>query len=157
MEHREHYDRDDEHNRRDERTLEHIEEDLDEIVGFLKPRPTFIKIKFGGNMAFGPVTLVVGQKTTASVVVFDQNGVDMTAKYDFVKNPITWTLDNLSFDSQSVTGPDSANSDAITSLAAGTANLTATTGGLPSDIEQVINQAAPQVPTSVKISFTTPQ
>jgi hypothetical protein len=139
----------------EERTLEHIEEDLDQIVGFLKPRPTFIKIIFGGHMP-GPVTLTIGQKTTASVAVFDQNGVDMTAKYDFNANPIAWTLDNTTFDSQSATGPDSANSDVITSLAAGTANLTAVTNGL-TDIEQVINQAAAQVPTSVKINFSTPQ
>ncbi len=138
-----------------EETDQHIANDLDKIVGFLKPRPTFIKIKFGGNMP-GPVTLVVGQKTTASVAVFDQNGVDMTANYNFTTNPITWTLDNTTFDSQSDNAPDTTNSDVITSLAVGTSNLTAVTGGLQ-DIEQVINQAQAQVPTSVKINFSQPQ
>jgi hypothetical protein len=121
-------------------------------------RPSFIKIRFKkGNivMPLGPVTIVVGQKTVASLVIFDQNGVDMTSKYDFTANPITWALDNTTFDSQSATGPDSSNADTITSLAAGTANLSATTGKL-SDVEQVINQAQAQVATSAKISFTTP-
>lgn len=105
----------------------------------------------------GPVTLNVGQKTTASVVVFDQNGNDMTAKFDFTTNPITWTLDNSTLDSESATGPDSTNSNVITSLAAGTANLTADVPGVanPTDTEQVIN-VAPAVATSIKINFSTP-
>jgi hypothetical protein len=155
---REHFDREQEEIellRKQEKTDERIEEDLDKIVGFLKPRPTFIKIKFGGNMP-GPVTLIVGQKTTASVAVFDQNGVDITASYNFTANPITWSEDVTTFDTQSATGPDSTNTDVITSIAAGTTNLTALTGGL-TDVEQVINQAAAPVPTSIKINFSAPQ
>jgi hypothetical protein len=148
---REHFDRENE----EIHILEHIEEDLDKVVGFLKPRPTFIKIQFGGHMP-GPVTLVIGQKTTASVAVFDQNGVDMTASYNFTTNPITWTEDVTTFDTQSATGPDTTNSDVITSIAAGTTNLTATTGGL-TDTEQVINQAQAQVATSIKVNFSAPQ
>lgn len=103
----------------------------------------------------GPVTLIVGQKTTASVVVFDENGNDMTSSYDFTANPLTWTEDVSTFDTQSATGPDTTNSDVITSIAAGTTNLSALTGGL-TDVEQVINQAKAPVPTSIKINFSTP-
>lgn len=149
MEHREHYDRDDEHNRRDERTLERIEEDLDKIVDFLKPRLTFIKISFGGTMAQGPVKLTVGQKTTASVLGFDQNGAPFTI--DFNANPVTWTDDNQAVASDAPTPP----TDTITGVAAGVANITATCGGF-NDTEQVTVAAAAPVLSSVKIDFTTP-
>jgi len=133
--------------------LKQIDADLKELIA-LNRHPTFLKIHFGGAMP-GPVTLDVGQKTTASIQVFDQTGQDMTSKIDFAANPISWTLDNPALDSESATGPDSSNADVITSLAGGTANLQASCLGL-TDTEQIIN-VAPAVPTSIKISFSTPQ
>lgn len=98
-------------------------------------------------MAVGPVTLTVGQKTTATVLGFDQNGAPITI--DFTKDPVTWTLDNSTLDS-STPQPDA--SDVIASLAAGTANLTASCAGF-TDTEQIINVVQTPVLSSIKINF----
>jgi hypothetical protein len=119
----------------------------------LKPRLAFIKVFFGGNMSAGPVTLNIGQKTTASVVGFDQNGQPFNGP---IPTP-SYSIDDTSLDSIA-TSTDPSQED-VTSLAVGTANLTATVTG-PSgpltDTEQVIN-VSPQVLSSVKIQFSTPQ
>lgn len=142
---REHYDREG----HEDRILEHIEEDLDEIVGFLKPRLAFIKIAFGGTMAQGPVKLTVGQKTTATVLGFDQNGAPFTI--DFTANPVTWTDDNEAVASDAPTPP----TDTITGVSAGVANITATCAGF-NDTEQVTVSAVVPVLSSIKIDFSTP-
>ena len=98
----------------------------------------------------GPVTLTVGQKTTATVLGFDQNGAPFAI--DFNANPVTWAIDNSTLDS-STPQPDS--SDVIASLAAGVANLSATCAGL-SDSEVVTNVAQAPTLSSIKIDFSTP-
>jgi hypothetical protein len=151
MEHREHFDRE----QQEEHTLEHIEEDLDEIVGFLKPRLSFIKVGFvstqirGGIMATGPVKLTVGQKTTATVLGFDQTGAPFTI--DFNANPVTFTDDNQAVASDAPTPP----TDTITGVSAGVANITATCGGF-NDTEQVTVSAVVPVLSSIKIDFSQP-
>ncbi len=82
-----------EHERREERCeheiLERIWEGIQletqllrEIIRLLRPHPptlSSIKLIFsGGPMPQGPVTISVGQKVTASVVGFDQNGYPRT-------------------------------------------------------------------------------
>jgi hypothetical protein len=108
---------------------------------------SFIKLAFGGDMAVGPVTLTVGQKTTATVLGFDQNGAPIAI--DFTANPVTWTLDNTTLDSST---PQPDQSDVVASLAAGTANLSAACAGF-TDTEQVINVAQAPVLSSIKINF----
>lgn len=122
---------------------------LNLIESQLAPRPTFIKIQFGGNMP-GPVTLNVGQKTTATVQGFDQNGAPFAI--DFTAHPVTWTIDNSSLDSST---PQPDQSDVIASLAVGVANLTAACAGL-TDTETITNVAAAPVLSSIKINFSTP-
>ena len=132
-----------------EHEVEEIEEVVERIDRRLAPRLTFIKIAFGGNMP-GPVTLTVGQKTTASVAGFDQNGAPFAI--DFTANPVTWTLDNTTLDSST---PQPDQTDVIASLAAGTANLNAACAGF-TDTEQVINVAQAPVLSSIKIDFSPP-
>lgn len=129
---------------RDEREL------LTEIRNELAPKLSFIKIAFGGSMP-GPVTLTVGQSVTATVQGFDQNGAPFAI--DFTANPVVWSIDDATLDSST---PQADQSDLLMSLAAGTANLTATCAGL-TDTEQVINVAAPPKLSSIKINFGTPQ
>jgi hypothetical protein len=135
--------------KRQERTEEEIERDLDRIVGFLKPRLAFIKISFGGNMAQGPVKLNVGQKTTASVLGFDQNGAPFAI--DFTANPVTWADDNQAAASDAPAGA----TDVLTGVAAGVSNLTATCGGF-TDTEQATVSAVVPVLSSIKIDFSGP-
>ena len=113
----------------------------------------FIKIAFqkrGHHMSQGPVTLTVGQKVTATVLGFDQNGAPFPI--DFTANPVSWTIDNSTLDS-STPQPDS--SDVVESLAAGVANLTATCAGF-TDSETVTNVAQAPVLSSIKIDFGQP-
>lgn len=98
----------------------------------------------------GPVTLTVGQKTTATVLGFDQNGAPFPI--DFTANPVTWTIDNTTFDSST---PQPDQSDVIASLAAGVANLSASCAGF-SDSEVVTNVAVAPKLSSIKIDFSTP-
>jgi hypothetical protein len=140
------------HDEREEvKVLREIEEDLDELVAQGKRRRlSFIKIRFGGHHMLGPVTLTVGQKTTATVQGFDQNGAPFAI--DFTANPVTWTLDNTTFDSSN---PQPDQSDLVESLAAGVANLSASCASL-SDSETVTNVAQAPVLSSIKIDFSTP-
>ena len=132
--------------------LREIEEDLDEIRDELKPRLSYIKIEFGGNMV-GPVKLTVGQKTKATVVGFDQAGAPFLGTIP----PVTYALDNTALDSST---PDGANGDDIVSLSAGVANLTASLttaeGTALQDSETITNVAVAQILSSIKIDFSTP-
>lgn len=129
--------------------LEKIEADLRRIEHDVRPRLSFIKIRFGGHMQ-GPVTLTIGQKTTATVLGFDQNGAAIPI--DFASTPVVWSLDNATLDSST---PQPDGSDVVASLAAGVANLTATVGSF-SDTETVTNVAQAPVLASIKIDFSTP-
>ena len=106
-------------------------------------------------MAEGPVTLQVGQKTVASIDGFDQNGNPFLGP---IPTP-SWSIDNPTFDSIAADATNPADED-VTSLAAGVANLTASVtnaqGTALTDTETVTN-VVPQVLTSIKINFSTPQ
>ncbi len=111
-----------------------------------------IKIKFGGNMAVGPVTLTVGQKTKATVVGFDQNGAVFNGP---IPAP-AFSLDNTTLDSGT---DDGSGGFDVTSLTAGVANLTATVqgpNGPLTDTETITNVAVAQILSSIKIDFSTP-
>jgi hypothetical protein len=138
--------------------LEKVEIDLEKkIIYQLTPRLSFIKIRFlkGETMAEGPVQLVVGQKTVASVDGFDQNGQPFLGT---IPTPV-YSIDQPSLD---VIAPDSTNpaNEDVTSLAVGVANLTATVtnaqGTVLTDTETITNVAAPQVLSSIKINFAAP-
>ena len=149
------------HDREEVKILREIEEDEDEEVRLLrqirdelKRRLSSIKIKFsGGNMAVGPVTLTVGQKTKATVVGFDQFGAPFTGP---IPTP-TFSLDNTTLDSGTADGVGGFD---ITSLAAGVANLTASLttaeGVALSDTETITNTAVVSVLSSIKVDFSTP-
>jgi hypothetical protein len=141
-----------------ERIGEEIEEDLDKLVAAIPPKLSFIKIAFavnGGRRMEGPVTLTVGQKTTASLDGFDQNGAVWTGP---IPAP-TWSIDNAAFDSIAPDVAIPANED-LASLAAGVANLTASVttaeGKALTDTEVVTNVAQVLVLSSIKINFSTP-
>ena len=95
----------------------------------------------------GPVTLTVGDKTTAEVLGFDQNGAPMTLPAGTV---VTFTVDNPAL-AASTPNADELT-DAIVALAPGVANLTATIGSL-TDTEVVTVLAAAPVLSSIKIAF----
>lgn len=103
-------------------------------------------------MAEGPVTLTVGQTTIASIDGFDQFGAAWTGA---VPSP-SWSIDQSAMDSITA---DGSNED-VTSLAAGTANLTASLttaeGKLLSDSEVITNVAQAPVLSSIKINFAAP-
>ena len=105
-------------------------------------------------MAEGPITLQVGQKTVASVDGYDQNGQPFLGP---IPAP-SWSLDQPTLDSISADAASPADED-VTSLAAGVANLTATVQGPtgPLTDTETITNVQPQVLTSVKINFSTPQ
>lgn len=136
--------------KRIERTDERIEKDLDKIVGFLKPRLSFIKIAFGGVMPVGPATIPVGGQLVASVLGFDQNGAPIAI--DFTANPVTFTDDNQAVASDT---PGSTVSDPITGVSAGVANIGATCAGF-SDSEAVTVVAVAPVLSSIKVSLDAP-
>lgn len=134
--------------------LEKIEQTLEKIEKDIRPKQlSFIKIAFtkGDHMALGPVTITVGQKSTATVQGFDQNGAPFPI--DLTANPVTWAIDQSTLDSST---PAADGSDAIVSLAGGVANLTATCAGF-SDTETITNVAVAPVLASIKIDFSTPQ
>jgi hypothetical protein len=123
------------------------------------PKLSKIKIQFGGIMPLGPVTLNVGQSTTASVQGFDQTGAPMPAS--FVMPPVTFAVDNPAIAS-STPNADNAT-DGIIGVSAGVANLTASVtsaeGLALSDTETVTVSpvvAPPPVLSSIKVSFTAP-
>lgn len=142
-------------------TEKHIEKDLGQIIGILKPRTSHIKIAFtkGSTMAEGAVVLSSGQSTVATIDYFDQTGAPMPA--GFVPPAVTYSIDNSAVAS-STPGTD-GQSSAVAYVSAGVANLTAsvtTAEGLNlTDTETVTCSpvvAPPPVLSSVKINFSTP-
>ena len=97
-------------------------------------------------MPVGPATLNVGDKKTATVLGFDQNGAPFAI--DFTANPVTWTDDNEAAVQDAPTG----TSDGLTAVAPGVANLGATCAGF-SDTEAVTVVAAAPKLSSIKISI----
>jgi hypothetical protein len=143
--------------RKIEKEDDRIADDLDKVVGFLKPRLSFIKIAFTRSniMAEGPVSLAVGQKTTASIDGFDQNGAPWTGAIP----PVTFTIDNPAF---ATSTPNSDNvTDVVAGVSAGIANLSASltnaAGTVLTDTETVTVVAAAPVLSSIKVNFSTPQ
>ena len=119
---------------------------------------TKIAFKQGDIHMIGPVILNVGQKTSATLFGFDQNGQPMPAT--FVMPTVTWTLDIPAFDSST---PNASNGVDLVSLSAGVANLkadvTSAEGLALSDTETVTNNpvvVVPPVLSSVKIGFSVP-
>jgi hypothetical protein len=130
---------------------------------FLQPHLAFIKLVFTQQkeeklMAGiqGPVTLSVGQSTTASVLGFDQFGNPMPS--DFVMPPVTFSIDNSAL-ATSTPNADGVT-DVIAAVAAGVANLTASVSGpngTLTDTETVTVTPAVVVPpvlSSIKVAFT---
>ena len=117
-----------------------------------------IAFKKGDTHMVGPVILNIGQKTSATLFGFDQNGQPMPAT--FVMPTVTWTLDIPTFDSST---PNASNGVDLVSLSAGVANLkadvTSAEGLALSDTETVTNNpivVLPPVLSSVKIGFSVP-
>lgn len=113
----------------------------------LQTKLSFIKIAIGGVMPVGPATMQIGDKKTATVQGFDQNGAPMAI--DFAANLVTWADDNEASVSDS---PAADGSDPLTALAAGVMNLAATCAGL-TDTETVTVPAAAPVLTTIKVSI----
>ena len=107
----------------------------------------------------GPVTLNQGQTTTATVLYFDQNGAPMPST--FVPPAVTYSIDNAAIATS--TPASDGQSDLITYVSGGVANLTATVlgpnGTNLTDTETVTCtppvQGSP-VLSSIKIAFSTP-
>jgi hypothetical protein len=145
-----------------ERTDEHIADDLDKLVAALPQKLSFIKIRFkGASMPEGPVTLAQGQSSTATIDYFDQNGNLMSPSSTFTPPTVTYTIDNSAI-ATSVPQPD-GQSDLVTWVSAGIANLTATVAGpngTLTDTETVTCQpavVATPVLSSIKINFSAPK
>lgn len=136
--------------------LRDIDKELHKITGFLEPQLSSIKIRFtkGDHMAEGPVTLSVGQKTTATIDGFDQNGAAFTGTIP----PVTFSIDN------SAIASSTPNSDGISDVVAGvsggvanlTASLTSAEGKALTDTETVTVTAVVPVLSSIKVNFSTP-
>jgi hypothetical protein len=110
------------------------------------------------NPEQGPISLTVGQTTTASVVGFDQFGNPMPS--DFVMPPVTFSIDTPAIASST---PDADGlTDAIVGVSPGVANLTASVSGpngTLTDTETVtVIPAVQEAPvlSSVKVAFTEP-
>ncbi len=114
--------------------------EIEEIEQDVHPKLSFIKLAIGGDMPVGPVTLNVGDKKTATVLGFDQNGAAIAI--DFTANPVTWADDNETSVSQS---PQPDGSDPLTALAAGVANISATCSGFSDSESVTVVAAAPVV------------
>ena len=122
---------------------------LRQIAQELKPpaaKLAFIKIAIGGTMPVGPATLTVGDKKTATVLGFDQNGAAFPI--DFTANPITWADDNET----AVQDAPTPASDGLTAVAVGVANLSATCAGFTDTEAITVVAAAPKL-ASIKISI----
>lgn len=141
------------------RKIERKENDIDrtehEILDKLEPRLHAIQITFHG-VCMNTVTMVVGQGVKATVTGFDQFG----AAFAPLPTPV------FAMDSANATfvadASDPATAD-VTSVAAGTANLSATLttaeGLVLSTSGAITNVTAPPpapVLTSIQISFGTP-
>ena len=105
-------------------------------------------------MAGNPLTLQVGQKSTATVVVLDQFGQPMP--FDFVANPPSFSIDQPTMVAISA-GP-TPDQEVVAGLAVTStpANFSVSVPTVvnPTDTEQITVVAATQVATSVKITFS---
>ena len=98
-------------------------------------------------MPQGPVTISVGQKVTASVVGFDQNG----AAYLGVIPAPTFAIDNAAV---ATIDPTSGITVGVSAgVANATASLTSAEGLALTDTETVTVTAVVPVLSSIKISF----
>jgi hypothetical protein len=134
---------------RELKILKEILHVVKEIRDLLEPRLVRIQIQsVGGSM--GQFQLTVGQLETFQVVGFDQNGNPFTGP---IPTP-NWSIDQPSLDSIAPNATTPANED-VTSLAAGTANLTAgltTAEGLSlTATAQLVNVVFTPVLTSIAI------
>jgi hypothetical protein len=110
------------------------------------------------NPEEGPISLTVGQTTTASLIGFDQFGKPMPS--DFVMPPVTFSIDTPAIASSTPNGD--GVTDAVVGVSVGVANLTASVygpNGILTDTETVTVTPAVQAPpvlSSVKVAFTQP-
>lgn len=139
------------------RLLRRIKDLLEQLVDNVVPHLTEIQIVFqtGDNMATGAVTLNIGQTTVASVAGFDQFGNPFSP----VPTP-TWAIDQPSLDSI-VSDPTTPANEDVTSLAPGTANLSAAVAGSNGTLTAtavITNVAVTPTPvlTTIAIEFSTP-
>lgn len=105
-------------------------------------------------MAGNPLTLNVGQSSTATVTVLDQFG--QTFPFDFTTNVPVWAVDNTA--SVGLAAGATPDAQSVSGVAAGTATLTVDVPGVTNghDEETVTVVAPAPVATSVKVSFTPP-
>lgn len=108
----------------------------------------------------GPLSLLVGQSSTATLLYLDQNGNPMPAT--FIPPPVVFTVDTPNVVA-SVPSSDS-QSDLLTGLLAGTATISATVvtaeGATLLDSAGITVSATPPPPAalaSIKLVFSTPQ
>ena len=125
----------------------------------LPPTTTLTAIKLlhtqNGDTMQGPITLNVGQSTTATVLGFNADG-----------SPFTGTMPTASYTvsdpAQDSVTAGSANDATVTSLAAGSADfsvtLTTAEGIQLTDSTSITNVAVvpPQALSSIKLDFSTP-
>jgi hypothetical protein len=111
----------------------------------------FFRIKGDSMFTPGPVTLVVGGTTTATVLGFDQNGNLMALPPG---TTVTFSIDNTAV---ATSTPNADNlTDAIVAVGGGVANLSATVvapNGTFSDSETVTVTDVVPVLSSVKVAF----
>lgn len=136
--------------------LNRIENDEEKILYLLTHRLTSIQIVFlnpKGDCTMSNIALTVGQLTVASVLGFDQNGNPYLGT---IPTP-SYSIDQPTIDSIAPDATNPANED-VTSLAAGTANLTATVQGPngPLTATGQITNTVPQVLSSIQLQFSTP-
>lgn len=122
---------------------------LQDIRDHLKrlPHLASVHISLQGVTMANPITLNVGDAKVATVAGFDQFGQPFPL--DFTATPVSWTVDNAAVVSST---PAADGSDAISAVAAGSANLSAVVAGLSDSLAITVVQPAP-VLTSVKISI----
>src|SRR5438445_307633 len=123
-----------------------LREILRAIRGIPTP-PTLASIKLiftGGSMPVGPVVISVGQKVTASVVGFDQNGAPFTGTIPAA----TFAVDNAAVATIDATSGVTVGVSA--GVANATASLTSAEGLALSDTETVTVTAVTPVLSSIK-------
>ena len=124
--------------------LKKIYDVLVEIRDLLLPRPTSLKVQFGGSMP-----LPVGSSSTATLTVLDANGQPMP--YDLAANPPAWTADA----NATIAPGTSPNDEVFTGVSAGPCNWSVTVPGVanPMTSGSFDVSAAAQVATTVSVAF----
>ena len=140
-------------NRNEERYLESIADSLKKIARDLEPKvlsSLAIQFYIGGSMSTAAVTLIVGQSTVATVTGTDQFGNPFTPL-----PAISWSIDQPTLDS--ITADATPPAEDVTSLAVGTANLTASATNAASatvSVTGVITNVPVPPPTPVLTTLT---